>query len=342
VEGGSRRRGIQFREEADRLVGLLDINADPSLAKKIQRFGVREHLSRRPSADNQPLGKLVENRLQILDDQRVSVLPPPVPHHAMRKDDDVARLLTPVHKHPAELITVDPGHVATSSMSMPNLGWAKPPAASDSPEDLVKALLLEGVEDKRVIEAFRRVRREQFVPPEWTGVAYQDRPIPIPHGQVTTQPSLVGRMVAALKLTGTERVLEVGTGLGFQTAILSLLSGEVFSIERFPDLSEQARSNLRAAGVNNVTLAVGDGTLGLPEHAPFGGILVSAASPEVPPPLVQQLSEGGRVVHPVGSGGDEIVMVFRKEGDARIREEIVVPAHFVRLIGTHGLPEGPP
>ena len=225
---------------------------------------------------------------------------------------------------------------------MPNLEWPKPPAASGSPEDLVKALLLEGVEDERVIDAFRRVKQGEFVPAEWTGVAYQDRPIPISHRQVTTQPSLVGRMVAALRLTGTERVLEVGTGLGFQTAILSLLAAEVFSIERFADLSEHARSNLRAAEINNVRVVVGDGTLGLPEYSPFEGIVVSAAAPEVPPPLVQQLSEGGRVVHPVGSGGDEIVMVFRKETDALIREGIVVPAHFVRLIGAHGLPEGPP
>jgi protein-L-isoaspartate(D-aspartate) O-methyltransferase len=225
---------------------------------------------------------------------------------------------------------------------MPNLGWAKPSSGADSPEDLIKALLLEGVEDKRLIEAYRRVKREQFVPPGWTGAAYQDRPIPIPHGQVTTQPSLVARMVAALRLTGAERVLEVGTGLGFQTAILSLLAREVFSIERFADLSERASSNLRAAGINRVTVAVGDGTLGLPEHAPYDGIIVSAAAPEVPPPLIQQLSEGGRVVHPVGSGGDEIVMVFRKERDELISEGMIVPAHFVRLIGAHGLPEGPP
>jgi protein-L-isoaspartate(D-aspartate) O-methyltransferase len=225
---------------------------------------------------------------------------------------------------------------------MPNLRWVKPPAGSGSPEDLVKALLLERVKDKRVIEAFRRIKRDQFVPPEWTGAAYRDRPIPIPHGQVTTQPSLVGRMVAALQLNGTERVLEVGTGLGFQTAILSFLAEEVFSIERFPDLAEQARSNLRTAGIPEVTVVVGDGTLGLPEHAPFGGIVVSAAAPEVPAPLIEQLVEGGRIVHPVGSGGDEIVMGFRKQGDGLIRERIVVPAHFVRLIGAHGLPEGPP
>lgn len=210
------------------------------------------------------------------------------------------------------------------------------------PEKLVTELLLEGVADDRVIHAFRRVKREQFVPEEWTDAAYHDQPIPIPHGQVTTQPTLVGRMVAALRLTGSERVLEVGTGLGFQTAILALVAGEVFSIERFSDLAEQARSNLRTAGIEGVTIQVGDGTLGLREHAPFGGIVVSAAAPEVPQPLVEQLKEGGRIVHPLGSGGDEIVTVFRREGDGLIGEGVVTPAHFVRLIGAHGLDEEPP
>jgi protein-L-isoaspartate(D-aspartate) O-methyltransferase len=224
---------------------------------------------------------------------------------------------------------------------MRDLGWAKS-AGAETPEDLVEALLVEGVKDRRVIEAFRRVKREQFVPSESVRAAYVDRPIPIPHSQVTTQPSLIGRMLAALGLTGKERVLEVGTGLGFQTAILSHLAGEVFSIERFADLAEQARKNLEAAGIEGVTVFVGDGTLGLPEHAPFDGIVVSAAAPKVPPPLADQLTEAGRVVHPVGSGGNEIVMAFRKEGGALIRERIVVPAHFVRLIGAHALPKDRP
>lgn len=212
---------------------------------------------------------------------------------------------------------------------------------SGSLEDLVEALLREGVDDERVQQAFRDVRRDQFVPPELKASAYVDRPIPIPHGQVTTQPSLIGQMVAALRLAGTERVLEIGTGLGFQTAILARLAGEVFSIERLPDVADQAKANLRAAGIEGVTIRVGDGTLGLPEFAPFGAIVVSAASPKVPPPLAEQLVDGGRIVHPLGSGGNEQVVVFRKEGDHLIRERMVVPAHFVRLIGIHGLPEEP-
>jgi protein-L-isoaspartate(D-aspartate) O-methyltransferase len=178
------------------------------------------------------------------------------------------------------------------------------------------------------------------VPPEWVVDAYRDRPIPIPHAQVTTQPSLIAQMVAALRLRGDERVLEVGTGLGFQTAILTVLAREVWSVERFADLAALARENLE--GVTNAAVVVGDGTLGLPERAPFDAVLVSAASPSVPAPLVDQVVEGGRLVHPMGPGGSESVTAFRKEADGLIRERLVVPAHFVRLVGRHGLPEDDP
>jgi protein-L-isoaspartate(D-aspartate) O-methyltransferase len=146
-------------------------------------------------------------------------------------------------------------------------------------------------------------------------------------------------MVAALRLSGDERVLEVGTGLGFQTAILATLAGEVFSIERFPDLAAEAESNLRAAGLERIEVVVGDGTLGLPAHAPFHGIVVSAAAPRVPEPLVEQLADDGLLVHPVGWGGDEIVTAYRKQVDRLVPEGPVTPAHFVRLVGEHGLPE---
>lgn len=212
-------------------------------------------------------------------------------------------------------------------------------ASPGSPESLVRALVAQGVRHQRILEAFRRVDRAQFVPPERSFEAYRDRPVPIPHGQVTTQPSLIGQMIAALRLTGTERVLEVGTGLGFQTALLSMLAGEVFSIERFGDLAAWAERNLRAAGIESVTVVVGDGTLGLPEHAPYEAMVISAAAPRIPEPLGKQLVEGGRIVHPLGSGGEEMVTVFRKQGDAMVREAAVVPAHFVRLIGRHGLDE---
>lgn len=190
-----------------------------------------------------------------------------------------------------------------------------------------------------MIEAFRSVPRAGFVPPRWIGLAYVDQPVPIPHRQVTTQPSLVAQMVQALHLRGGERVLEVGTGLGFQTAILGTLAAEVFSVERLPDLAEAAERNLAASGIENAVVVVGDGTLGLPEHAPFDAVVVSAASPEVPPPLVEQLRGRGRLVHPVGPGGLETVVAFRKLKGRLIREAELTGAHFVRLVGEHGVDE---
>lgn len=212
-------------------------------------------------------------------------------------------------------------------------------ALPGSAETLARAIEARGVRDPRVIRSFRRVRREGFVPAELSGLAYRDEPIPIPRRQVTTQPSLIAQMVEALRLTGSERVLEVGTGYGYQTAILATLAREVFSMERFPDLAERARSNLERAGIQSVTVVVGDGTLGLTEHAPYDAIVVSAAAPEIPGPLAEQLAEGGRIVHPVGSGGDEVVIAFRKRGDRLLEQERLTPASFVRLIGAHGLPD---
>jgi protein-L-isoaspartate(D-aspartate) O-methyltransferase len=211
-----------------------------------------------------------------------------------------------------------------------------------SPEDLVRAVLAQGIHDPRVVAAFRAVPRARFVPPAAAELAYLDQPIQIPHGQVTTQPSLVARMVEALGLTGTERVLEVGTGLGFQAAILALLADEVVSVERFADLAEQARGNLRAAGLGRVTVVVGDGTLGVPEYAPYQAIVVAAAAPRVPAPLVEQLAPGGRLVHPVGPGGQELVTAFHKEAERLVADARLTGAYFVPLVGAHGVSEDKP
>jgi protein-L-isoaspartate(D-aspartate) O-methyltransferase len=210
-----------------------------------------------------------------------------------------------------------------------------------SPEDLVRVLRTEGIRDRRVLAAFRAVPRAGFVPPAAAGQAYVDAPIRIPHGQVTTQPGLIAAMVAALELGGGERVLEVGTGLGFQTAILAMLAREVVSVERFPGLAEQARANLAAAGLDRVTVVVGDGTLGVPEHAPYQAIVVAAAAPRIPPPLVQQLAPGGRLVHPVGPGGREQVTAFHKEAGRLVADARLTPAYFVPLVGAHGLRSPP-
>jgi protein-L-isoaspartate(D-aspartate) O-methyltransferase len=201
---------------------------------------------------------------------------------------------------------------------------------------LVAAAREAGVQDERVLAAIASVPRAEFVPAEHAELADIDTPIPIPDGQVTTQPSLVARMVEALALGGGERVLEIGTGYGWQTALLAELAREVFSVERFADLAESARAAL--AGRENVQVVVGDGSEGLPEHAPFDAILVAAAYPLVPDPLAEQLAEGGRLVQPLGPGGAEDVVLFEKRaGDLR-RVRSVTGAHFVRLYGRHGFP----
>jgi protein-L-isoaspartate(D-aspartate) O-methyltransferase len=153
---------------------------------------------------------------------------------------------------------------------------------------------------------------------------------------VTTQPSLIARMVEALELAGEERVLEVGTGHGFQTALLAELAGAVFSVERWADVAETARANLLRHGASRVEVVVGDGTLGLPAHAPYDAIVVSAAHPQVPDPLAEQLGPGGRLVHPVGPGGREDVALFENEAGGLVRRRTIVAAHFVRLVGRHG------
>jgi protein-L-isoaspartate(D-aspartate) O-methyltransferase len=206
-------------------------------------------------------------------------------------------------------------------------------------EDLARAVIAAGVRDERVLDALREVRRANFVPPELAGRACLDLPLPIPHGQVTTQPSLSAKMIEALGLSGLERVLEVGTGYGFQTALLAHLSGFVWSIERWPDVAETAQENLSRYGVTNVEVVAGDGTEGLPEHAPYDAILISAAFPSVPPPLAQQLAPGGRLVQPIGSGGAEAVVLFEKVNGELVRRHIITGAHFVRLYGTHAFPE---
>jgi protein-L-isoaspartate(D-aspartate) O-methyltransferase len=199
---------------------------------------------------------------------------------------------------------------------------------------LAAAARAAGVEDERVLAAITSVPRSRFVPTEHAALANVDTPIPIPHEQVTTQPSLVARMVEALALGGDDRVLEVGTGYGWQTALLARLAREVFSVERLADLAETARVGLAACG--NVHVVIGDGSQGLPEHAPFDAIVVAAAYPQVPEPLAEQLAEGGRLVQPLGFGGAEDVVLFEKRGREIRNARSVSGAHFVRLHGRHG------
>lgn len=206
-----------------------------------------------------------------------------------------------------------------------------------APEDLVAACRAAGVDDERVLAAVAAVPRAAFVPASLSHEAYRDAPLPIPHGQVTTQPSLVARMVAALALAGSERVLEIGTGYGWQTALLARLAYEVWSIERFSDVAETARAHLD--GIPNAHLVVGDGSAGLAEHAPYDAIVVSAAFPRVPEPLAEQVAEGGRLVQPIGWGGAEEVLLFERAGGRLVRRGLVSGAHFVRLVGEHAFRE---
>jgi protein-L-isoaspartate(D-aspartate) O-methyltransferase len=205
-----------------------------------------------------------------------------------------------------------------------------------TPEHLAEAARVAGVRDGRVLEALRIVPRAGLVPPGFGAEAYLDKPLPIPHAQVTTQPSLVAKMVEALELAGHERVLEVGAGCGFQSALLGQLARVVWSVERWEDLAATARVNLVRHGFENVEVVVGDGSLGLPEHAPYDAVLVSAAFPHVPAPLADQLAEGGRLVQPVGPGGNEKVLLFEKRGQRLLRRRFVAGAHFVPLYESHG------
>lgn len=192
-----------------------------------------------------------------------------------------------------------------------------------------------------MLDAFRTVPRDRFVALDARRRAYEDVPLPIPHDQVTTQPSLIARMIEALALLGGERVLEIGAGYGFQTALLGVLAGEVWSVERWADIAETARANLERFGVVNARVVVGDGSLGLAERAPFDAIVVAAAFPTVPPPLSDQLVAGGRLVQPIGPGGREDVTLFVKREDGGLRRDAVLTgAYFVPLVGEHGFDAG--
>jgi protein-L-isoaspartate(D-aspartate) O-methyltransferase len=193
-----------------------------------------------------------------------------------------------------------------------------------------------GIADERVLAAMARVPRELFVPENLSESAYDDAALPIGAGQTISQPYMVARICAEAGLRGGERVLDVGTGSGYQAAVLAELASEVHSIERIPELAEQARLNLDAAGyAGRVHVHVGDGTLGLPAHAPFAAIAVAAAAPELPHSLYEQLEERGRLVVPVGPRWEQLLQVIVRtpEGPAVLR---TVPCRFVPLLGAEG------
>jgi protein-L-isoaspartate(D-aspartate) O-methyltransferase len=196
-------------------------------------------------------------------------------------------------------------------------------------------LVSRGIHDKRVINAFRKVPRHLFVRKPDLENAYSDHPLPIGNGQTISQPYIVALMTSSLKLSGREKVLEVGTGSGYQTAILSCLAKEVHSIERIEPLLHFAKDNLRKAGIENIQLHLGDGSLGWQSAAPYDRILITAAAPEITKEILGQLNNNGRIVCPVGGRWRQILEVWSK-GIYGIKKEKILPVVFVPLRGTHG------
>lgn len=203
-------------------------------------------------------------------------------------------------------------------------------------EDMIEYDLRErGVTDPRVLEAFRRVDRKQFVPDMAREHAYDDRALILNYGQTISQPYIVGLMTQALSLTGSERVLEIGTGSGFQAALLSTLAREVYTVERIEFLATTAEDRLLDLGIKNIHFRLGDGSKGWPEHAPYDRIIVTAACPEIPATLKEQLAEGGILVAPVGPP-DEQELISLRRVNGKLIENSLGPCVFVKLIGAEG------
>lgn len=192
-----------------------------------------------------------------------------------------------------------------------------------------------GIYDQRVLSAMGRIPREAFVPESHRHVAYSDQALPISAGQTISQPYMVALMTQLLELRGDERVLEIGTGSGYQCAILAELAREVISVERLPELASEAQTRLAELGYDNAEIVCGDGTLGWPEKAPYDRILVTAAAPRCPQSLEEQLAEGGLLVVPVGTRDVQNLHRVRRRGDT-FESEAVIPCRFVPLLGREG------
>jgi protein-L-isoaspartate(D-aspartate) O-methyltransferase len=196
-------------------------------------------------------------------------------------------------------------------------------------------LIPRGISDERVLAAMEKVHRHLFVEEALTGEAYNDHPLPIGHKQTISQPYIVALMTEALQLTGEDKVLEIGTGSGYQTAILAELARAVYTVERVAPLLEKSKQLLESLGYTNIRLKVSDGTLGWEEFAPYDAIMVTAGAPEIPQPLLDQLSEGGRLIIPIGNRySQDLIRV--KRAKSRFIEENLGGCRFVDLIGNHG------
>jgi protein-L-isoaspartate(D-aspartate) O-methyltransferase len=212
---------------------------------------------------------------------------------------------------------------------------------SQARHDMVEAQIRKRhITTSRVLDCLERVPRHEFVPVEFRDRAYEDAPLPIGGGQTISQPYIVAAMTAALSLRGDERVLEIGTGFGYQAAVLACLSREVFTVEFRAELATEAAQRLTRLGYTNVHVHCGDGTLGLPEFAPYDAILVAAAAPSVPAPLLAQLAEGGRMVVPVGGVENQDLRLVERSHDT-LRTTMLEPCRFVPLLGAHGWKDSP-
>lgn len=200
---------------------------------------------------------------------------------------------------------------------------------------MVEMLAQRGIHDKRVLEAMNSVPRQFFMDESMANQAYDNEPKLIGHNQTISQPEMVAQMSQAMLLNGNEKILEIGTGSGYQTAILAHLSDWVYSVERLYPLHRQALYVLENLRIFNVNLKAGDGSLGWPEHGPYDGIMVTAAAPLAPEPLLQQLAEGGRLVIPVGSRGSQMLLRITRQNGKMLREELM-GCRFVPLLGQHG------
>jgi len=196
-------------------------------------------------------------------------------------------------------------------------------------------LIPRGIKNQKVLDAFCKVERHKFIPEEARGSAYADFPVPIGEGQTISQPYIVALMTECLDLTGQEKVLEIGTGSGYQAAILAELSKEVYSIERFGSLAKRAEALLNELGYANIKIKVCDGTLGWQEEAPFERIIITAASPRIPLPLTEQLKEGGRLILPLGENFSQVLTVVEKKND-KLESVQVCGCVFVPLVGKYG------
>ncbi len=199
-------------------------------------------------------------------------------------------------------------------------------------------IIARGITDQRVLDAMRRIPRHWFVPEEYANIAYSDTPLPIGNGQTISQPYIVALMTELMELEGDENVLEVGTGSGYQAALLACLAHQVHTIERHAGLAGKAEDVLLQLGVTNVLVHVGDGSLGLPKYAPYQAIMITAAAPHIPQPICDQLDQGGRLVAPVGGAGGQMLDRWRKLG-TEFKQEHIAPVAFVPLRGQHGWKE---